>query len=59
MKDLDENNIINEVEINKEKKQEINNDKEESFNKLCSLQKLIKRESALKELCKNIYLIRQ
>ena len=38
-KDIKNNNII------------INN-KENSFDKLCKLQKLIKKESALKDLCK-------
>lgn len=56
MKDLKENNIVNGEDNNKERKHVIN-DKEKSFNNLCSLQKLVKRESALKELCKNIYLI--
>ena len=45
-------NLIYNDEINDNK---IINDKEKSFNRLCKLQKLIKRESALKELCKKNY----
>lgn len=30
------------------------NNKESTFEKLCKLQKLIRKESALKELCKKI-----
>lgn len=43
----------------KEKGNETINNKEKSFNRLCILQKLIKRESALKELCKKKYKIIQ
>ena len=39
---------LNELDIN------INNFNENSFERLSILQKLIKRESALKELCKKI-----
>ena len=39
----------------KENDNKIINDKEKSFNRLCQLQKLIKRESSLKELCKKKY----
>ena len=48
MEDIEENNIINDAEINE------NNliKKEDSFDRLCKLQKLIKKESALKEICK-------
>ena len=45
MKDLDNDIII------KENEQFINK-KEETFKRLCDLQKLIKKESILKELCK-------
>ena len=45
-------NLLNNDEINDNI---IINDKENSFNRLCQLQKLIKRESALKELCKKNY----
>ena len=31
------------------------NNKEKTFEKLCKLQKLIRKESALKELCKKIF----
>lgn len=43
--------------INEEKNEDniiIKNEKESSFERLCKLQKLIKEESMLKELC-NIY----
>ena len=44
------------MEINDIKKESNNNiiinNKENSFDKLCKLQKLIKKESALKDLCK-------
>ena len=48
MEDIEENNIINDAEINE------NNliKKEDSFDRLCKLQKLIKKESALREICK-------
>ena len=36
----------------KEELNEIINDNEKSINRLCKLQKLIKTESALNELCK-------
>jgi hypothetical protein len=39
------------LNLNKLKK-EVINEEDCSFNRLCKLQKLIKRESALKELCK-------
>lgn len=44
--------------INEEKKEDnitIQNKKEPSFERLCKLQKLIKEESMLKELCKIYY----
>ena len=44
---------INEVEINNSEKIIEINKKEGIFNRLCKLQKLIKKESAIKELCKN------
>ena len=40
----------------KEELNEIINDNEKSFNRLCNLQKLVKTESALNELCKTYYL---
>ena len=40
-------------EEEKEKDKNILNDKEKSFDILCNIQKLIKKESALKELCKS------
>ena len=40
------NNYINDIKNNP------NNDNYKTFNKLITLQKLIKKESALKELCK-------
>ena len=42
-------------EIINENDNKLINDKEKSFNRLCELQKLIKRESSLKELCKKYY----
>lgn len=42
-------------EIIDENDNKLINDKEKSFNRLCKLQNLIKRESSLKELCKNNY----
>ena len=45
-------NLLNNDEINDNI---IINVKGNSFNRLCQLQKLIKRESALKELCKKNY----
>ena len=44
---------INEVEVNNNEKKTVNNNKEGTFDRLCKLQKLIKKESAIKELCKN------
>ena len=44
---------INEVENNNSEKITIINNKEGAFDRLCKLQKLIKKESAIKELCKN------
>ena len=44
--------------INEEKNEDniiIKNKKESSFERLCKLQKLIKEESMLKELCKVYY----
>ena len=44
--------------INEEKNEDniiIKNKKESSFERLCKLQKLIKEESTLKELCKVYY----
>ena len=50
----EERNAINFIYGNEVNENDIktNNDKEKSFNRLCQLQKLIKRESSLKELCK-------
>ena len=45
-------------DINEEKKEDniiIKNKKESSFERLCKLQKLIKEESMLKEICKVYY----
>lgn len=50
MEDKEENILIN--EDNNIKNELFNNNKEKSFDRLCRLQKLIKKESALKELCK-------
>ncbi len=47
--DYSDNNEINDNNMNNDNN---NNDKELSFNRLCLLQTLIKRESNLKELCK-------
>ena len=47
--DYSDNNEINDINMNNDNN---NNDKELSFNRLCLLQTLIKRESNLKELCK-------
>ena len=47
-------NLIKEFE-NRETKINVNENnkkKEKSFDKLCKIQKLLKKESALKELCK-------
>ena len=44
---MESNNIKKESNDNT-----IINNKENTFDKLCKLQKLIKKESALKELCK-------
>ena len=44
-------NLIKEFE-NRETKINVNKKKEKSFDKLCKIQKLLKKESALKELCK-------
>ena len=44
---------INEVEKNNRGKLTVINNKEGTFDRLCKLQKLIKKESAIKELCKN------
>ena len=43
---------INEVEANNSEKIKANNNKEGTFDRLCKIQKLIKKESAIKELCK-------
>ena len=48
MEDIEENNIINDAEINEDNLIK----KEDSFDRLYKLQKLIKKESALKEICK-------
>ena len=48
--DYSDNNEINDNNMNNDNNN--NNDKELSFNRLCLLQTLIKRESNLKELCK-------
>jgi hypothetical protein len=48
--DYSDNNEINDINMNNDNNN--NNDKELSFNRLCLLQTLIKRESNLKELCK-------
>ena len=48
MEDIEENNIINDEQINEDNLIK----KEDSFDRLCKLQKLIKKESALKEICK-------
>ena len=37
------------------KKNSIINNEEKTFGKLCKLQKLIRKESSLKELCKKIF----
>ena len=49
--DYSDNNEINDNNMNNDNNNN-NNDKELSFNRLCLLQTLIKRESNLKELCK-------
>ena len=46
---------INEVEVNNNEKKTVNNNKEGTFDRLCKLQKLIKKESAIKELCKGYF----
>ena len=43
---------INKVEVNDNEKIAIINKKEGTFDRLCKLQKLIKKESAIKELYK-------
>lgn len=45
------------ININNSKIKENNNgNKEKTFDKICRLQNLIKKESALKELSKNIFI---
>ena len=46
---------INEVEKNNRGKLTVINNKEGTFDRLCKLQKLIKKESAIKELCKDYF----
>ena len=46
---------INEVENNNSEKITVINNKEGTFDRLCKLQKLIKKESAIKELCKDYF----
>ena len=46
---------INKVEVNNNEKIAIINKKEGAFDRLCKLQKLIKKESAIKELCKGYF----
>ena len=48
IENIEENNIINDAEINEDNLIK----KEDSFDRLYKLQKLIKKESALKEICK-------
>ena len=43
---------INEIKEENNKNENDFKDKGESFDRLCKIQKLIKRESALKDLCK-------
>ena len=54
MEDRKAINFLYGDEIN-ENDNELINDTEKSFNRLCQIQKLIKRESSLKELCKKDY----
>ena len=46
---------INEVENNNSENITVINNKEGTFDRLCKLQKLIKKESAIKELCKDYF----
>ena len=46
---------INEVENNNSENITVINNKEGTFDRLCKLQKLIKKESTIKELCKGYF----
>ena len=50
-----ENNLEDKLNINKINESKKNNNKDNAFNRLYKLQLLLKKESALKELCKIIY----
>ena len=54
MEDLNENNII--IEENKQNQNEDNiiDNEDELFERICHIQKLIKKESAINSLCNSI-----
>ena len=55
MEDLNENNII--IEENKQNQNEnniIDNEDDKLFERICHIQKLIKKESAINSLCNSI-----
>ena len=52
---MEENNEINNINNDNKDISKIKDNKNNAFDRLCNLQKLIKRESILREICKVIF----